>query len=43
MPLLKHIYEETHPTVRRKVEFDNQMEDDAEKVIRLSGEEVSLP
>ena len=36
VPLLKHIYEETHPGVRRKVEFDNQLEDDAER------EELSL-
>ena len=36
VPLLKHIYEETHPGVKRKVEFDNQLEDDAER------EELSL-
>ena len=41
VPLLKHIYEETHPSVRRKVEFDNQIEDDAERVKRLNGEEIT--
>ena len=31
VPLLKHIYEETHPGVGGRVEFDNQLEDDAER------------
>ena len=43
VPLLRHIYEETHPQVRRKVEFDNQIiEENGERVMRLSGEEIIL-
>jgi hypothetical protein len=41
VPLLRHIYEETHPQVRRKVEFDNQIiEENGDRVMRLSGEEM---
>jgi len=36
VPLLRHIYEETHPQVRRKVEFDNQIEQNGDR------EELSL-
>ena len=41
VPLLRHIYEETHPQVRRKVEFDIQIiEENEERVMRLSGEKM---
>ena len=41
VPLLRHIYEETHPQVRRKVEFENQIiEENVERVMRLSGEKM---
>ena len=40
IPLLKHIYEETHPVCRKKVDFENKNDDlDAEEDILSSSQE----